>query len=171
VACALQLFFLNSAKSNFFVKILMMKKQYFKVSFLAGILFFVFNVSAHAQVDSIKAAKLQEELADTICTCISQTDTSTIKTIDDVQALFMKCFMGNGMNIFMEYCKASGTEMSDMNAMQDVLTKIGMQLSINCPAMLELTLKVVKSSDYEKLMQEYKDATQPDNKTPPQNKN
>jgi hypothetical protein len=150
----------------------MMKKTYLKVIFLAGILFLFFNTSINAQVDSVKAAKLQAELTETVCKCISQADTSTIKSIDDVQALFMKCFMGDGMNIFMDYCKASGTEMTDMNAMQDLVTKIGMQLSMNCPAMLTLTLKVMKSGDYEKLMKQYKDATQPsDNKTPPQNKN
>jgi hypothetical protein len=150
----------------------MMKKQYRRVIFLAGILFFFFTVNVTAQVDSVKAAKLEAQLTETVCKCISQADTSTIKSIDDVQTLFMKCFMGDGMNIFMDYCKASGTEMTDMNAMQDLVTKIGMQLSVNCPAMLALTLKVVKSGDYEKLMQQYKDATQPsDNKTPPQNKN
>jgi hypothetical protein len=137
-----------------------------------GMVLSFFFTTINAQVDSAKAAKLQTQLADTICSCISKTDTSTIKSIDDVQTLFQRCFMTNGMGIFMDYCKASGTDVTDMNAMQELLTKMGMQLSMSCPAMMELTLKVVKSGDYEKLMKQYKDAMKPDDKTAPaDNKN
>jgi hypothetical protein len=159
----------NSTKSNFFVKILMMKKQYFKVLFLVGSLFFFFAGNVQAQADSAKAAKLKVQLIDTICKCVSQMDTSGIKTSEDAQGVLMKCFMGNGMSLFMDYTTASGVDMSDMTAMQDLAKKIGIELTVSCPSMMKLAMKVAKDSpEYQKMMQDGKDSTQPAGKAPAQ---
>lgn len=144
----------NSIKNNFFVKNLMMIKKSLKAIFLVSSLFCFFASNAHAQVDSAKAVKLKAQLIDTICTCVSQVDTSTVKTAEDAQGVLMKCFMGNGMSLFMEYSTASGVEISDMSGMQNLVTKLGMELSLSCPAMIKLAMKIAQSSDeYKQMMQ------------------
>jgi hypothetical protein len=147
----------------------MMTKQSFRAIFLVGSLFFFFAGNVQAQVDSTKAVKLKAELIDTICKCVSQTDTSSIKTSEDAQGVLMKCFMGNGMSLFMDYTTASGVDMSDMNAMQDLAKKIGIELTVSCPSMMKLAMKVAKDSpEYKKLME---DGSQPADKPAPVQKN
>jgi hypothetical protein len=149
----------------------MMKKQWVK-TIIAGSLFFFFAAGVHAQADSAKAAKLQSELADTVCKCISHTDTSTIKGADDIQGLFMKCFMGSGMGLFMDYSQASGVEMTDITGMQTLVTKMGADLYATCPAMLKIMTKMASdTAGYEKLMEQYKEMSQPSNKAVPMQKN
>jgi len=136
-----------------------MKKQLIKIFFLA-VCFLSFYNNSQAQVDSAKAVKLKKELIDTICTCVSQIDTSALKTADDVQGVFMKCFMSNGMSIFMDYAAASGIDFTNMDQMQDIGKRLGIELTGSCPAFLKMAMKIASNSDeLKKLMDQNKSGT------------
>src|SRR5260221_12159289 len=108
-----------------------MKKQIIRLLFLCSSVLFVSNL--YAQIDSAKAEKLKGELIETVCTCVSKSDTSKVKTADDVQGLLMQCFMSDGMSTFMDYASASGIDMSNMQQMQDWGKKVGIELTFKCP--------------------------------------
>jgi len=138
-----------------------MKKQFYKISILAIGLFFVFATNVTAQVDSLKAEKTKAVLMDSICSCLSQTDMSTIKTADDVQTLMQKCLMSNGM-LFMNFLTESGVDMSNMSSMQTVVENMMIEFAGKCPAMMKIAMVIAKDSDeYKKMTQGNKDSTQP----------
>jgi hypothetical protein len=138
-------------------------KKCFKNLGLAVLLSFLFSFAAKAQtdttktIDTTKANAIREKLITTICTCVSQKDPSSIKTADDVQALVMNCFMGDGLSLLMDYAKASGVDISNSDQMRAMGEKLGEELSLNCPTMMKMMMNVVKdSTQYNKLMQDNK---------------
>jgi len=108
---------------------------------------------ANAQVDSAKAAKAKEKLIDTLCSCISRTDPSTVKTAEDAQNVLIKCFSTDGLTQFVEYVQASGMDLTDTKALQDVGQKIGFELSLKCTALTKMIENVSKDSgEFKKLI-------------------
>lgn len=133
-----------------------MKKCYKNLG-LVVLLSFLFSFAAKAQTNTTntKADSIREKLITTICTCVSQKDPSSIKTADDVQALVMNCFMGDGLSLLMDYAKASGVDVSNSDQMRAMGEKLGEELSLNCPTMMKMMMNVVKdSTQYNKLMQD-----------------
>jgi hypothetical protein len=132
-----------------------MKKYCLRILFITGC-FVAFSLNLKAQVDSVKAAKLRVQLVDTICTCVSQTDPNTIKNADDVQSLMMRCFMGSGMSIFMDYATAAGIDFTNVDQMKDMGMKIGMELTTKCPAFMKIAIKAASdTTQMKQLMQQY----------------
>jgi hypothetical protein len=130
-------------------------KKCFKNLSLVVLVSFLFSFAAKAQTDTTKANAIREKLITTICTCVSQKDPSSIKTADDVQALVMNCFMGDGLSLLMDYAKASGVDVSNSDQMRAMGEKLGEELSLNCPVMMKMMMNVVKdSTQYNKLMQD-----------------
>ena len=139
-----------------------MKKCYKNLA-LVVLLSFLFSFAAKAQADTTKASDttqanaIRDKLITTICACVSQKDPSTIKTADDVQALVMNCFMGDGLSLLMDYAKASGIDVSNTDQMRSMGEKLGEELSLRCPTMMKMMMNVVKdSTEYNKLMPENK---------------
>jgi hypothetical protein len=135
-----------------------MKKCYKNLA-LVVLLSFLFSFAAKAQADTTKANDttqanaIRDKLITTICACVSQKDPSTIKTADDVQALVMNCFMGDGLSLLMDYAKASGIDVSNTDQMRSMGEKLGEELSLRCPTMMKMMMNVVKdSTEYNKLM-------------------
>jgi hypothetical protein len=133
-----------------------MKKYCLRMLFIAGCCV-AFSLNVKAQVDSVKASKLKAQLVDTICTCVSQTDLSTVKTEEDIQTLMMKCFMGNGMGIFMDYATAAGIDFTNVDQMKEMGMQIGMTLTTKCPAFMKVAMKIAvsDSSQMKQMMQQY----------------
>jgi hypothetical protein len=100
-----------------------------------------------AQPDSAKAEKLKAQLIDAVCTCISKSDTSKVKTADDVQGLLMQCFMSDGMSLFMDYASASGIDLTDTKKVQEWGQKIGMELTFKCPTLVKLLMNMAKDPE------------------------
>jgi hypothetical protein len=157
-------------------KIRVMKK-YCGVLFLAILLSALFGYNVNAQVDSAKAERIKNQLIDSVCSCISKKDVSSIKTVDQAQALLMECFMGSGdgMSLFMDYLSASGIDMSDMAGMQAAGTKMATEFYSRCPALIQIMINVEKdTTEMKKLMEQYKNLTTPSTEpsnTPGQSKN
>lgn len=108
---------------------------------------------ANAQVDSAKAAQAKGKLIDTLCTCISKTDAATIKTADDAQNVLIKCFATDGMSDFVEYVTATGMDLTDTKALQEMGQKIGFELSLKCSSLTKMIENVSKDSgEFKKLM-------------------
>jgi hypothetical protein len=132
-----------------------MQKHFFKIFILIACFFSLHN-NSYAQTDTAKASILRAQLEDTICTYVSQMDTSSIKTEEDVQNAMMKSFAnGNAMSMFMQYAVESGVDFTNPNASQELGTKLGMELMVKCPALMKLALKVAANEDPNKLMEEY----------------
>jgi hypothetical protein len=127
----------------------MMRKMYFKIFFLATALSFIFTANVQAQADSLKAKAIKAELLDTICKCVTQTDLSTVKTAKDAQTVIAKCFMSDGLSLFMDYATATGADMTNTDQMQDMGKKIGMQLAQTCPAMLKIMMNMAEAESNE----------------------
>ena len=140
-------------------KIVLMKK-YWK-AFFAVVFSISLGYSAHAQADTAKATQVENKLIDELCSCISKSNPDSVKTVDDIQNLMMKCTMsGDIASLFMQYMTASGFDLTDMQQMQNVMTKFGMEASTRCPAMMTMMMNVAKdSSQVNKMMEEYKNAT------------
>lgn len=133
-----------------------MKKCYKSLG-LVVLLSFLFSFATKAQTNTTnaKADSIREKLITTICSCVSQKDPSSIKTADDVQALVMNCFMGDGLSLLMDYAKASGVDISNSDQMRAMGEKLGEELSLNCPTMMKMMMNVVKdTTQLNKLMQD-----------------
>jgi hypothetical protein len=139
-----------------------MKNSYKNLTIFVIVCFF-FSYAASAQVvDSAKANELQGKLIETICNCISQKDASSIKTAADAQNLIMNCFTGGGdeLNLLIEnYAKASGVDISNSDQLNAMSEKLGLELYLNCPAMMKMMANMAKdSTEYNKLTH---DSTKP----------
>lgn len=120
-------------------------KKVFRTIFLAAACFLLHNAS-YAQVDTAKASKLRLQLEDSICTYVSQIDTGTIKSEEDIQTAMMKPFMnGNATVLFMNYILASGVDVTNTSQTEELGTRLGMELMGTCPAFMNLALKVAAS--------------------------
>src|ERR1700741_3385585 len=115
--------------------------------FVLFIVCYFFACGANAQADTAKANQLQGKLVETICSCISQKDLSSIKSEDDVQSLITNCFMGgDGLSLIIDYAKASGVDISNSDQLSAMGEKIALELSLNCPAMMKVMINVAKDS-------------------------
>jgi hypothetical protein len=123
------------------------------------LVFTSFSGVIFAQADSVKLTQLKNKLIDTICTCMTQTDTTKLQTSDDIQTQMMSCFMTDGMGVFMEYLEATGIDISDSQQLQKLGQKIGIELSYKCPTVMKLMLRIAKDSP------ELKQMMQGDNKS------
>jgi len=123
-----------------------MKKQHVGIFilFACGIIFSNHLNAQAVHADSAKAAKLKSQLIDTVCSCVSKSDTSKVKTADDVQGLLMQCFMSDGMSVFMDYANASGIDLSNAEQLQEWGQKIGMELTLKCPTLVKLLMIIAK---------------------------
>ncbi|UAY51632.1 hypothetical protein [Ferruginibacter albus] len=130
-----------------------MKKLTVKIFFLLTVV--LSANSAFAQVDSAKAKVLRKQLLDTICTCISKIDKSTIKTTEDAQSAFLQCFVSDGMTLMMEYATAAGIDMTDNEKMEQWGKSLGIELAMKCPAFMQLMTKVIQDpNELKKIMDE-----------------
>ena len=138
------------------------------IRFMLVLIFISFSGAIYAQADSIKLAQLKNKLIDTICTCMTQTDTSKLQTSDDIQTQMMSCFMTDGMGVFMEYLEATGVDISDTQQLQKLGQNIGIELSYKCPTVMKLMLRIAKDSPELKQMMQGDDKskmeTMPSNK-------
>lgn len=124
----------------------MMKNNCFKIISITVSLFFALNINAQAQIDSANVAVLKTQLLDTVCTCISKSDLSNVKTNDQVQTLLISCLMGD-VNLFVNYITAIGGNLGNQSQMQEMGTKLGIDIMQSCPAMMTIVANMSQNMD------------------------
>ncbi len=132
-----------------------MKKGLFRMFFIAAC--FMFSLQSQAQVDSVKAEKIQGQLIDSICGCITKSDPSKIKTVEDIQNTMVQCGSSPQIQIlFMQYALAAGIDLTNPENLQTVMQSFSMNLAMKCPAMMTIMMNISKDpAQMQKVMDQY----------------
>jgi hypothetical protein len=125
---------------TFDLNIIIVKQK--SVFLLLGTILYSFNTSA--QVDNSKLSQIKSQMTTAICICISQTDTNSVNTVNDAQAMLTKC-VGNNIDLLISYAEAkTGLDISKITSaqMQAISKEVAVDVYANCPAMLIMTKRV-----------------------------
>ena len=93
-------------------------------------------IRVHAPIDTTKSIILKSKLTDSICICISKTDTSTVNNPKDAERMLSRCILKNG-DLMTEYAESTGIDLSkDSNEKtQDLANSIAAEVFRKCAAM------------------------------------
>ncbi len=118
--------------------------KYYKILILTAFTFF-YSQNIRAQVDSVKTLHLKNKLIDSICICISKTDTNSVNNIQDAQGMLTRCITSK-MDLYVDYVTAAGNGMSNISEekIQEIATYIASEVNDKCPAM-KIMINHVKS--------------------------
>lgn len=113
--------------------------------FLLILCSFFYLQNINAQVDTVKALQLKNRLVDSICVIFNSTDTSAIKTIQDVQAI-LSIGITKYSELLTNYAEAAGNDMSTVSdeKLQQIADAIALEVYNKCPAM-KIMIDHVKS--------------------------
>lgn len=129
------------------------------------ILFIGLIHTSYAQTDSTNTKK--KELIDSICSCTSKMDTSLINTKDDLQKMMMNCIMQR-MELFMQVMLEQNVDMNDQDATRSFGEKLGMEMVMKCPVLMQASLKIAMKEHTDKPADKPKET--PKTKNPPKSK-
>jgi hypothetical protein len=112
-----------------------MAKYYKIVTIIICTLFYLQDLSA--QVDSVKLLQIKNRAIDSICICISKTDTNSVNTVNDAQIMLTRCITDNTVYLIMDYAKAAGYDTSNISdeKFQEIVNYIAAEVYGKCTAM------------------------------------
>ncbi len=96
-------------------------------------------------VDTAKSTLLKNRLTDSICLCISKTDTNNVNDIKDAQIMLTKCIVENEA-LLDEYAKSNVTDLSKDSNSQDFANSIAAEVYRKCAAMKVMIERVQSKS-------------------------
>lgn len=104
------------------------------VLFIICTFFYLQNINA--QADTAKATRLKNRLVDSICICISKTDTNSVNNLKEAQEMLTRC-LTTKMELYVSYVEAAGNDMSKISGekIQEMATYIASEVYGKCPAM------------------------------------
>lgn len=106
---------------------------------LLSALFVLIALNSFAQSDSTKSTR--KALIDSVCACAAKQDTSQVKTKNDLQKVVMQCFMQR-MDMFVKIMQEENVDITDAKAQQDFGQQLGMEMVLQCPVLMQLSVKV-----------------------------
>jgi hypothetical protein len=111
--------------------------------YLTVLILSVFYAAAlHAQTPAIGPA--EKKLTDSLCSCITHLDQSTIHTKKEATDAFMDCF-GKQSDMLVDVAKEKNVSMEDNAAMHDLGVEIGKNLlNEKCPGFMQLAVKMAQ---------------------------
>ena len=92
-------------------------------------------------VDTEKSTILKSRLTDSICLCITKTDTNSVNNLNDAQIMLTRCIVKNE-SLMEEYAKSTNIDLSTDSNSQDFANSIASDVFRKCAAMQTMIYRV-----------------------------